>query len=167
MLEPSGIEWVRLAALSSRASLCGRLLPAALSRAYPLAIDPVHPFPTSTTRASIALLVERKHANQLQELFAVVQVPAVLDRWCSFRLARTVTLSPPGRRDRGPLGTLFGGFRVLGHTVFRGPATPITIDEDDAEDLLQTIEKPPPALHGDAVRLEIAEPQTSGLCRCW
>ncbi len=40
------------------------------------------------------------------------------------------------------LGTLFGGFRVLGHTVFRVTRnTDLTIDEDEAEDLLQTIEE--------------------------
>ena len=47
----------------------------------PLAIDPGHPFPHVHNKSlNIALLVERKQASQLQELFAVVQVPAVLDR---------------------------------------------------------------------------------------
>jgi polyphosphate kinase len=83
-------------------------------------------------------------------------------------LDRVVTL--PGGADQvrfvllediiaAHLGTLFGGFRVLGHTVFRVTRnTDLAIDEDDAEDLLQSIEE---HLHqrmrGDAVRLEISE----------
>jgi polyphosphate kinase len=127
----------------------------------PLAIDPGHPFPHVHNKSlNIALLVERKHANQLQELFAVVQVPAVLDR--------VVLL--PGAPDSvrfvlledvvaAHLGTLFGGFRVLGHTVFRVTRnTDLTIDEDEAEDLLQTIEEHlRQRMRGDAVRLEISD----------
>ncbi|HET6796814.1 MAG TPA: polyphosphate kinase 1, partial [Gemmatimonadales bacterium] len=56
------------------------------------------------------------------------------------------------------LHTLFGGFRVVGHTVFRVTRnTDLTIDEDDAEDLLQTIEETlRHRMRGDAVRLEIS-----------
>jgi polyphosphate kinase len=89
-----------------------------------------------------------------------VQVPAVLDR--------VVVLPGPPERMRfvlledviaAHLGTLFGGFRVLGHTVFRVTRnTDLTIDEDDAEDLLQTIEENlRQRMRGDAVRLEISE----------
>ncbi|HZA92991.1 MAG TPA: polyphosphate kinase 1, partial [Gemmatimonadales bacterium] len=53
----------------------------------------------------------------------------------------------------------FGGFRVLGHTVFRVTRnTDLTIAEDDAEDLLQTIQEHlRQRLRGDAVRLEISD----------
>jgi polyphosphate kinase len=89
-----------------------------------------------------------------------VQVPAVLDR--------VVLLPGPAEPVRfvlledviaAHLGTLFGGFRVLRHTVFRVTRnTDLTIDEDDAEDLLQTIEENlRQRMRGDAVRLEIAE----------
>ena len=56
------------------------------------------------------------------------------------------------------LGTLFGGFRVVGHTVFRVTRnTDLEIDEDEAEDLLQTIEETlRQRMRGDAVRLEIS-----------
>ena len=113
---------------------------------------------------NIALLVERKQASQMQELFAVVQVPAVLDR---------VVVLPGSAPDRlrfvllediiaANLGRLFGGFRVLGHTVFRVTRnTDLAFDEDDAEDLLQSIEENlRQRMRGDAVRLEISE--TSG-----
>jgi polyphosphate kinase len=161
-LQKNGIEWVRLEELSpvERAYVDALFASSIYPVLTPLAIDPGHPFPHVHNKSlNIALLVERKHANQLQELFAVVQVPAVLDR---------VVLLPgsPGRvrfvllEDviAAHLGTLFGGFRVLGHTVFRVTRnTDLTIDEDDAEDLLQTIEENlRQRMRGDAVRLEIS-----------
>lgn len=162
-LQQSGIEWVRLAELSpAELAYVDTLFASSIYPVLtPLAIDPGHPFPHVHNKSlNIALLVERKHANQLQELFAVVQVPAVLDR--------VVLL--PGTPDRvrfvlledvvaAHLGTLFGGFRVLGHTVFRVTRnTDLTIDEDDAEDLLQTIqENLRQRMRGDAVRLEISD----------
>src|SRR3954467_5187769 len=161
-LQRSGIEWVQLADLSrSERSYVDALFANSIYPVLtPLAIDPGHPFPHVHNKSlNIALLVERKHGNQMQELFAVVQVPAVLDR---------VVLLPGGpERVRflfledviaAHLGTLFGGFRVLGHTVFRVTRnTDLTIDEDDAEDLLQTIEEHlRQRMRGDAVRLEIS-----------
>jgi polyphosphate kinase len=136
-LQKSGIEWVQLGDLSrsERAYVDALFANSVYPVLTPLAIDPGHPFPHVHNKSlNIALLVERKHANQLQELFAVVQVPAVLDR----------VVMLPGGPDRvrfllledviaAHLGTLFGGFRVLGHTVFRVTRnTDLTIDEDDA-----------------------------------
>jgi polyphosphate kinase len=162
-LQRSGIEWVQLSDLSrpERAYVDALFANSIYPVLTPLAIDPGHPFPHVHNKSlNIALLVERKHANQLQELFAVVQVPAVLDR--------VVLL--PGAPDRvrfllledviaAHLETLFGGFRVLSHTVFRVTRnTDLTIDEDDAEDLLQTIEEHlRQRMRGDAVRLEISD----------
>src|SRR5215207_4605709 len=162
-LQQSGIEWVRLPGLSpAERSYVDELFASSIYPVLtPLAIDPGHPFPHVHNKSlNIALRVERQHANQLQELFAVVQVPAVLDR--------VVIL--PGEPERvrfvllediiaDHLGTLFGGFRVLGHTVFRVTRnTDLAIDEDEAEDLLQTIEEHlRQRMHGDAVRLEIED----------
>jgi polyphosphate kinase len=161
-LQQSGIEWLQLADLTpeERRYVDSFFATSVYPVLTPLAIDPGHPFPHVHNKSlNIALLIERQHANQLQELFAVVQVPAVLDR--------VVTL--PGAPDRvrfvlledviaAHLETLFGGFRVLGHTVFRVTRnTDLAIDEDDAEDLLQTIEEHlHQRLRGDAVRLEIS-----------
>jgi polyphosphate kinase len=126
----------------------------------PLAIDPGHPFPHVHNKSlNIALLIEGEHANRIQELFAVVQVPAVLDR--------VVILPESARRTRfvllediiaAHLHTLFGGFRVVGHTVFRVTRnTDLTFEEEDVEDLLQTIEETlRHRMRGDAVRLEIS-----------
>ena len=161
-LRENGIEWVRLPELTGPEreyvdTLFAKSIYPVLT---PLAIDPGHPFPHVHNKSlNIALLVEGGHANQLQELFAVVQVPAVLDR--------VVIL--PGSTDRirfvlledviaAHLDALFGGVRVIGHTVFRVTRnTDLEIDEDDAEDLLQTIEETlRQRMRGDAVRLEIA-----------
>ncbi len=162
-LKQNGIEWVRLEELSraERAYVDSLFAHNIYPVLTPLAIDPGHPFPHVHNKSlNIALLIEGEHAHQLQELFAVVQVPAVLDR--------VVLLPGPAEAVRfvlledviaAHLETLFGGFRVLRHTVFRVTRnTDLTIDEDDAEDLLQTIEETlRQRMRGDAVRLEIAE----------
>ena len=158
-LAAQGIAWVRYGQLSE----AERQHVAALFRTEiapvltPLAIDPGHPFPFVHTKSlNVALLIES--ADSGQQLFAVVQVPAVLDR---------VVLLP--RTDEGVrfvlleeilaahLGDLFGGFRVVDHTSFRVTRNgDLAIDEDEAEDLLQTIEDTlRQRMRGEAVRLEI------------
>jgi len=127
----------------------------------PLAIDPGHPFPHVHNKSlNIVLLVENVESGQ--QLYAVVQVPALLDR----------VVALPGAGADAPerlrfvlleeviaahLGDLFGGFRVLAHTVFRVTRnTDLAINEDEAEDLLQTIEETlRQRILGEAVRLEI------------
>jgi len=127
----------------------------------PLAIDPGHPFPHVHNKSlNVVLLVE--NAESGQQLYAVVQVPALLDR----------VVALPGAGADAPerlrfvlleeviaahLGDLFGGFRVLAHTVFRVTRnTDLAINEDEAEDLLQTIEETlRQRILGEAVRLEI------------
>jgi polyphosphate kinase len=162
-LQQNGIEWLRLDQLTQmeRRYVDSLFTSSVYPVLTPLAIDPGHPFPHVHNKSlNIALLVERQHAHQSQELFAVVQVPAVLDR--------VVLL--PGSDDRARfvllediiaanLETLFGGFRVLRHTVFRVTRnTDLTIDEDDAEDLLQSVEENLRLrMRGDAVRLEIED----------
>jgi polyphosphate kinase len=123
----------------------------------PLAIDPGHPFPFVHNKSlNVALLVESIDSGQ--QLFAVVQVPGVLDR--------AVVLPSVGERVRvvlleeiiaAHLVDLFGGFRVVDHTFFRVTRnSDLTIDEDEAEDLLQIIEDTlRQRMRGEAVRLEI------------
>ena len=99
----------------------------------PLAIDPGHPFPHVHNKSlNIVLLVE--NAESGQQLYGVVQVPALLDR---------VVALPGGDPDKlrfvlleeiiaAHLGDLFGGFKVLAHTVFRVTRnTDLAINEDD------------------------------------
>lgn len=126
----------------------------------PLAIDPGHPFPHVHNKSlNIALLIERQQKEQVEQMFAVVQVPGVLER--------IVVLPRTEERLRfllledviAPhLGELFGGFRVVNHTVFRVTRnTDLMIEEDEAEDLLQAIEETlRQRIRGEAVRLEIS-----------
>jgi polyphosphate kinase len=127
----------------------------------PLAIDPGHPFPHVHSKSlNIALVVERANGGEPRRHFAVVQVPAVLDR--------VVVVSPPGAAHvrfvllediiARYLPELFGGLRVVSHTVFRVTRnTDLTIEEEDAEDLLETIEESlRQRMRSDPVRLEIS-----------
>ncbi len=158
-LAAGGITWVRIDQLDAeeRAHVNTLFRDAIYPVLTPLAIDPGHPFPHVHNKSlNIALQVENEQTGQ--QLFAVVQVPAVLNR--------VVVL--PGAKDRvrfvlleeviaAHLGDLFGGFRVVDHTVFRVTRnTDLTINEDEAEDLLQTIEETlRQRIRGEAVRLEI------------
>jgi len=164
-LASHGIEGVRVAELEKheREFVDALFAKSVYPVLTPLAIDPGHPFPHVHNKSlNIALLLEGVHAGKFQELFAVVQVPAVLDR---------VVVLPKGESERerirfvlledvirAHLGELFSGFRVLGHTVFRVTRnTDLEINEDEAEDLLQAVEEGVrQRLRGDAVRLEIS-----------
>ena len=126
----------------------------------PLAIDPGHPFPHVHNKSlNIALIVDRSRALSTRPHFAVVQVPAVLDRL-------VVVSRSPGRvrfillEDiiAHHLPELFGELPVVSHTVFRVTRnTDLTIQEEDAEDLLETIEESlRQRMRSDPVRLEIS-----------
>jgi polyphosphate kinase len=158
-LAEAGIEWMRVAQLTDaeRQHIEALFRNSIYPVLTPLAIDPGHPFPFVHNKSlNVVLLVESVESGQ--QLFAVVQVPAVLDR--------VVVL--PGSRDRvrfllleeiiaAHLGDLFGGFQVVDHSFFRVTRnTELTIDEDEAEDLLQTIEETlRQRMRGEVVRLEI------------
>jgi len=85
-------------------------------------------------------VVERKNGGHTRRHFAVVQVPGVLDRVVIVSThgearVRFVLLEDIIARH---LGELFGGLRVVSHTVFRVTRnTDLTIEEEDAEDLLE------------------------------
>ncbi len=127
----------------------------------PLAIDPGHPFPHVHNKSlNIALVVERKNGGQPRRHFAVVQVPSVLDRVVivsprSEPRLRFILLEDIIARH---LGELFGGLTVVRHTVFRVTRnTDLTIEEEDAEDLLEMIEESlRQRMRSDPVRLEIS-----------
>jgi polyphosphate kinase len=158
-LAANGVEWVRYGQLteSERLHIESLFRSEIAPVLTPLAIDPGHPFPFVHTKSlNVALLVES--AGSGQQLFAVVQVPSVLDR--------VVVLPRTEERVRfvlleevvaAHLGDLFGGFNVIAHTFFRVTRNgDLTIDEDEAEDLLQTIEDTlRQRMRGEAVRLEI------------
>ncbi len=158
-LAAAGIEWVRYGGLSDeeRQYVDEQFRTGIAPVVTPLAIDPGHPFPFVHNKSlNVALLVESVDTGQ--QLFAVVQVPAVLDR--VFLLPATgdsVRFLLLEEIIAAHLEALFGGFRVVDHTFFRVTRnSDLTIDEDEAEDLLQTIEDTlRQRMRGEAVRLEI------------
>jgi polyphosphate kinase len=127
----------------------------------PLAVDPGHPFPMLRNRSlNLAVLMhrEREKVARRETMVAVVQVPSVLPR--------ITEVAGPGRFSFMLLedliamhaGELFPGFRVLGCSPFRVTRNfDLSIDEDEADDLLKTIQKELRRRErGSAVRLEIA-----------
>ncbi len=131
----------------------------------PLAIDPGHPFPHLLNLSlNLAVLLERS----AQRLLAVVQVPNML--------ARLVPIpSEVGQRRflfledviALHLDRLFPGLKVRGVAPFRVTRdSDLAIAEDEAEDLLLTIEKELREREwGRAVRLEVAESSPAELTR--
>jgi len=148
----------------------------------PLAVDPGHPFPILRNRSlnlAISLQREKGKVGQKLSMVAVVQVPAVLPRL--FELPRAqeeaaalATASAESADSHPPrstvsfvlledliamhVGDLFPGFRVVGCNAFRVTRNfDLSIDEDEADDLLKTIQKELRRRErGNAVRLEIA-----------
>ncbi len=126
----------------------------------PLAIDPGHPFPHVHHKSLNLALLVRPDDNGAEPIFAVVQVPSVLDR--------IVTVSRDDANLRFLLledlivqhaQELFGGLPVVATTVFRVTRnTDLTVQEDEADDLLEAIEASlRQRLRSDPVRLEIAD----------
>src|SRR5207253_6350910 len=145
----------------------------------PLAVDPGHPFPMLRNRSlNLAVFMhrEKEKAGRRETMVAVVQVPSVLPRITEVRLpAAAVAATSDGNgavtaattrfaymllEDLITMhaGELFPGFRVLGCSAFRVTRNfDLSIDEDEADDLLKTIQKELRRRErGSAVRLEIA-----------
>ncbi len=134
----------------------------------PLAIDPAHPFPHIHNKSlNIILRLEAISQDSPRQLYAVLQVPGILNRLVKL---------PPGTEGRqrflllrdviGPrLGSLFGGFRVAARAAFRVTRnSDLSIEESDVKtSLLSAIqENLRQRKWGDAVRLEIADTADDG-----
>ncbi len=139
----------------------------------PLAVDQGHPFPVLRNRSlNLAILLhkERQRVARRQTMVALVQVPSVLPR--------LVEVASPGAGRASfvlledliamHVGELFPGFRVASCSPFRVTRNfDLSIDEDEADDLLKTIQKELRRLErGQAVRLEIAA-TAPGEVRTW
>jgi polyphosphate kinase len=129
----------------------------------PLAVDQGHPFPALRNRSlNLAILLhkERQRVARRHTIVAVVQVPSVLARLVEIQSA------PDGKAlfilledlIAMHVGGLFPGFRVVGCSPFRVTRNfDLSIDEDEADDLLKTIQRElRKRERGQAVRLEIA-----------
>lgn len=134
----------------------------------PLAIDPAHPFPHLHNKSlNIILRIEPIDQDPIRQLYAVLQVPAVLNRLVPLPdegdgVHRFVLLEDVV----GPrLASLFGGFRVVDWVPFRVTRnSDLTIQETEVKaSLLSTIQETlRQRKWGAAVRLEIAERTDDG-----
>jgi polyphosphate kinase len=128
----------------------------------PLAIDPAHPFPHVHNKSLNLLLRIESNKPHARPLYAVLQVPSVLNR-----LVPLPDESDGQRRFVlledviGPrLDAVFGGYRVTERVAFRVTRnSDLTIQENDVRSsLLSTIEETlRQRKWGDAVRLEISD----------
>src|SRR5439155_18357760 len=131
----------------------------------PLAVDQGHPFPVLRNRSlNLAILLhkerERGRGQRRQNIFAVVQVPSVLPRLVEVPAVAPCQAAFVLLEDLIAMhvGDLFPGFKVVGCSAFRVTRNfDLSIDEDEADDLLKTIQKELRRRErGQAVRLEIA-----------
>src|SRR2546421_2869325 len=126
----------------------------------PLAVDASHPFPDLLNR-SHNLLVRAKTKRRGEPLLAIVQVPRVMPR---------LILMPRGKGEDEPwdyiylaslikqhIAELFPGLILDAVHAFRVTRnSDLYIDEEEAENLLRTIEQElRRSSRGDAVRLEV------------
>jgi polyphosphate kinase len=126
----------------------------------PLAVDPAHPFPY-ISGLSLNLAVILRNPVTDKEHFARVKVPPLLPRFIAVggdddHQARFVPLEDVIAVH---LDQLFPGMEVLQHHTFRVTRNEdLEVEEDDAENLLQALEKELLRRRfGPPVRLELAE----------
>ncbi|MEY2480234.1 MAG: polyphosphate kinase [Verrucomicrobiota bacterium] len=126
----------------------------------PLAVDASHPFPQLLNR-SHNLFVRARSSGESEPLHAIVQVPRMVPR---------LILMPRGQGEDEPwdyiylasliknhIAELFPGLKLEGVHAFRVTRnSDLYIDEEEAENLLRTIEQElRRSSRGDAVRLEV------------
>lgn len=119
----------------------------------PLAVDPAHPFPyISNLSLNLAVMVSDPDDNERR--FARVKVPSLLPRLVG--LSDGSRYVPLEQVIAAHLHELFPGMRIEEHWVFRVTRnTDFTVDEDEADDLLEALEvELRRRRFGRAVRLE-------------
>lgn len=121
----------------------------------PLAVDPAHPFPY-ISGLSLNLAVMVRDPQTKQEMFARVKVPPLLDRFVQVSSQRFVPLEDIIAAN---LVDLFPGMEIVQHHTFRVTRNEdVEVEEDDAENLLDAMEKELSRRRfGYAVRLEVEE----------
>ncbi|WP_413288584.1 polyphosphate kinase 1 [Bdellovibrio sp. HCB337] len=108
----------------------------------PLSVDPGHPFPF-ISNLSTSLGVTLKHPERDEKLFARVKIPKVLPQWIRVNpeavTYRFVSLVEVIREN---LADLFPSMQVIGAMAFRLTRNADSEhDQEDTEDLLETIEE--------------------------
>lgn len=130
----------------------------------PMAMDSSRPFPLVRNKSlNIGLLIAPKEGKKKKEEFefATVQVPSVLPRFVTLPDAEdghkaVILLEEVIRKYTG---VLFQHYRVLCTCAYRVMRNAeLTVDEDEAEDLLKEIEKQLKKRQwGEIIRLEVSE----------
>jgi len=129
----------------------------------PLAVDSGHPFPHLRNKSlNLAVLLrkegrKRRRDAGIENLFAVVQVPQVLNRLVALPSTQGQAYILLEELIASFAGELFPGYAVVGTAPFRVTRNwDLTIDDEDSEDLLDTIQEELRRRdRGAAVRLEI------------
>ena len=119
----------------------------------PLAVDPGHPFPYIST-LSLSIAVGLRDPESGESRFARVKIPPVLPRLFAVERDKFVLLDQVIEAN---LDELFRGMEILETHLFRVTRdADITIEEDEADDLLLAIEEEVRRRRfGEAVRLEV------------
>ena len=132
-----------------------------LARVYPiltpLAVDPAHPFPYISGRSlSLAVVVRDPHGGAGRDVFARVKVPPVLPRFVEIAAQRFVPIEDV---IAAHLPDLFSGMEIVEHHTFRVTRNAdLEVDEDETDDLLQSLEQELLRRRfGPAVRLEVED----------
>ena len=141
----------------------------------PIAIDPGHPFPHVRNK-SLNLGVMLQREGETEPGFGVVQVPMMLPRL--MEVTSTLEMKSGGTAKHTfvlledliarHVGTIFPGVKLKGVYAFRVTRNfDLEIDEEEAQDLLQTIQQELRRRErGAAVRLEVGgEPSTNSLTK--
>jgi polyphosphate kinase len=121
----------------------------------PLAVDPAHPFPyISGLSLNLAVMVRNPASDK--EHFARVKVPPIFPRFVPVGGQRFVPLEDI---IAAHLDQLFPGMEVIQHHAFRVTRNEdLDVEEDDAENLLQALERELQRRRfGPPVRLEVEE----------
>lgn len=156
-LTAEGIEIIRWNELTEKEQ--SRLFTLFRQRIFPvltpLAVDPAHPFPyISGLSLNLAVIVRNPVSGHKH--FARVKVPPLLSRFHEASPQRYVPLEDV---IGAHLEELFPGMEVLAHHTFRVTRNEdLEVEEDDAENLLQALEKELMRRRfGPPVRLEVEE----------
>ncbi|MCZ7415012.1 MULTISPECIES: RNA degradosome polyphosphate kinase [unclassified Streptomyces] len=156
-LADEGVHLIRWADLTEKEQ--ARLFTLFRQQIYPvltpLAVDPAHPFPY-ISGLSLNLAVVVRNPVSGHNHFARVKVPPLLARFLEASPQRYVPLEDV---IAAHLEELFPGMDVLAHHMFRVTRNEdLEVEEDDAENLLQALEKELMRRRfGPPVRLEVEE----------
>lgn len=124
----------------------------------PLAVDPSHPFPY-ISGLSLNLAVIVKNQDSGTEFFARIKVPPILSRYIPTSASGSLRFIPIEELIVIHLQELFPGMLIQDHYTFRVTRNQdIELDEEDSDDLLDTLEQELSRRRfGPPVRLEVEE----------